>query len=127
MNSSESWGFKCLKCGNCCAISGSVEISGMEVDSISSHLALDVDCFVERYTDLSASRGGLKLKDGNDGSCIFLGADRLCLIEKVKPMQCRSFPQAWRYHGWEGICSARLSENNMKSLHFANDSKDRKI
>lgn len=97
--------FKCLRCGNCCTISGSVGVSATEVDRAAAYLGTSVEGFTERYTELSENRIGLKLKDQGDGSCIFLKPDRTCEINPVKPAQCRSFPWEWNYRDWTKVCS----------------------
>jgi Fe-S-cluster containining protein len=98
--------FKCMRCGNCCTINGSVGLTQIEVDSAAAYLKLGVEDFTDQYTELTANRMGLMLKDHDDGSCIFLGDNRLCEIEEVKPKQCRGFPVEWNYDEWKKVCSA---------------------
>lgn len=97
--------FKCLKCGNCCTIEGSVRLRSGEENLIAAHLRISVHELVQKYTDITPDRGALQLKDSEDGSCIFLGADRRCIINDAKPKQCGSFPFQWNYSGWKKVCS----------------------
>ena len=41
-----------------------------------------------------------------DGACIFLEGVNTCLIQPVKPEQCRGFPNAWNFPGWRDMCEA---------------------
>jgi len=97
--------FKCMQCGNCCTITGSVGVSAAEVESIAGYMGMQVEEFTDRYTVLSENRMGLKLKDHEDGSCIFLREDRACEINPAKPQQCRTFPWEWNYRDWTKVCS----------------------
>ena len=82
-----------------------MKVTAAEISSISSHLGLGEDDFIQRYTRLRADRRGLSLIDQADGACIFLdGQD--CRIQPVKPQQCRDFPNAWNFPGWRDICMA---------------------
>ena len=98
--------FRCMRCGNCCTIAGAVNLKSSEIVAIAAHLDLSIDDFTSQYAELAANRMGLRLKDHEDGSCIFLGTDRLCLIERVKPKQCSGFPLEWNYAEWKKVCSA---------------------
>ncbi|TSA41930.1 MAG: hypothetical protein D4R57_00005, partial [Verrucomicrobiales bacterium] len=40
-----------------------------------------------------------------DGACMFL-KDNLCVIQPVKPQQCRDFPNLWKYPSSEKYCRA---------------------
>jgi len=106
MNEETLADFKCLRCGNCCTITGSVNLKRSETALIAGHLGMALEMFTEMYTELNANRIGLRLKDNTDGSCIFLGRDRLCQIEEVKPKQCCGFPKEWNYAEWKKVCSA---------------------
>jgi hypothetical protein len=61
--------------------------------------------FIQRYTRLRHDRQGLALLEQPDGRCIFLvGGD--CLVNTVKPQQCRNFPNLWSFAGFEKECRA---------------------
>ncbi len=104
--------FKCLRCGNCCTIRGSVRLRGTEPETIAAHLNLSIPEFTGNYTDITPDRLGLKLKDHPDGSCIFLGSDRLCVINDNKPEQCKGFPLKWNYDDWKKVCSTNYPEQS---------------
>ena len=95
----------CRRCGECCRIRGFVRVSNDEVDCIAELLGISPNSFAERYTRLAQDRCGLELEEKENGECVFLeGAE--CVIHAVKPRQCRTFPDAWRYPGVEEICPA---------------------
>jgi hypothetical protein len=103
--------FTCLRCGNCCRPRGYVRLLDAEVIRVAGFLALDPHTFTDRFTRLTDDRRGLSLTEQADGSCVFLLPDGECRIQAVKPRQCREFPSAWRFDGYERDCRAmRLRE-----------------
>ena len=105
------WGmreFECRRCGNCCAVRGYVRLNDDDVDAISEYLGMSVYDFTKSYTRLIKNRQQLTLIERADGACVFLQKDRTCLVNDVKPMQCRNFPHKWRYDGYEEICEGML-------------------
>jgi len=97
--------YQCQRCTNCCRWPGDVKVSATEVEAIAAHLSLETPDFIARFTRLRADRRGLSLIDRPDHSCIFLEG-RDCLINAVKPQQCRDFPNKWRFPGWRQVCEA---------------------
>lgn len=97
-------GFRCRCCGNCCRVPGYVLVSQQEIDRIAEFMGIDVYQFIETYTRLTNNRAGLSLIEKDDGACVFLGKDNRCLIEDVKPEQCRKFPSEWKYSDMRDIC-----------------------
>jgi len=65
---------------------------------------MEEDVFVNEFTDVSADRRALVMKDAPDGSCILLGADNQCRTNSAKPRQCREFPFTWRNENSANIC-----------------------
>ena len=98
--------FACKRCGECCKWTGFVRVSEAEVDAIAAFLELTVPEFTAKYAKLAPDRRSLNLLEHDDGSCIFL-SDRgdACLINPVKPEQCRKFPRIWNFPGWDRICA----------------------
>ena len=96
--------FRCRCCGNCCRVPGYVLVSQQEIDRIAEFVGVDVYQFIETYTRLTNNRAGLSLIEKEDGACVFLGKDNRCLIEAVKPEQCRKFPFEWKYADMLTIC-----------------------
>ena len=96
--------FVCRRCGDCCRASGYVYLCDKDINAIAGELGLDVTEFTERYTRLAKYRDGLSLMEQDDGACIFLSAQGDCLIEAVKPLQCRQFPFVWRYKDMQQSC-----------------------
>lgn len=84
-----------------------------EIAAIAAHLRIDEREFIQRFTRLSANRMHLSLKEREDGSCVFLERANECVIQPVKPDQCRGFPSRWRFEGWRELCEAIEVENNI--------------
>jgi len=99
--------FVCNRCGQCCRWPGCVKLELAEIAAIAAFLGWSEEDFLARYTQLRPDRSGLALLDNADKSCIFLtgqpGATG-CLIEPVKPAQCRKFPDEWNFPGWQNEC-----------------------
>jgi Fe-S-cluster containining protein len=97
--------YACQRCARCCRWPGEVKVTGEEADAIARFLELAPGAFIERHTRLRANRQGLTLLEKPNGECEFLdGVD--CRLQKVKPAQCRDFPNKWRFPGWRQVCEA---------------------
>jgi len=97
--------YQCQRCTNCCRWPGDVKVTEEEIGNIAGFLGVELTDFVGRYTRLRADRRGLSLVDRPDHSCIFLEGKE-CLINPVKPQQCRDFPNKWNFPGWRQVCEA---------------------
>ncbi len=97
--------WKCQRCTACCRWPGDVKVSDAEISEIAAFLDLSEDSFLDRYTRLRTNRVGLSLVEQEDDSCIFLSGND-CLINEVKPQQCRDFPNKWNFPGWRQVCHA---------------------
>ena len=75
-----------------------------DIDAISEYLGMAIHDFTKSYTRLIDNRQQLTLIERADGACVFLQDDRTCLVNAVKPMQCRDFPHKWRYEESEVVC-----------------------
>ncbi len=98
--------FVCRRCGNCCRPAGYVRLRPGEPEAIAAHLGMAVYDFTGRYARLTDDRSGLSLIEADDGSCVFLLDTLECMIQEVKPAQCREFPTRWTFSGWEQSCEA---------------------
>ncbi len=98
--------YLCLRCGNCCRWPGFVRVTDAELQTIAEFLGIALDELLETFTDLRPSRVGLMLKSNPDGSCIFLEGPNTCIIDQVKPQQCRDFPHKWRFDDSRHMCHA---------------------
>lgn len=98
--------YLCQRCGNCCRWPGFVRLGRSEPARIAAHLGISEAGFVEHFTALLPGRDALGLKSQPDGSCVFLEGTNTCTIQPVKPLQCRGFPNAWRFEGWRELCEA---------------------
>ena len=95
----------CQRCTACCRWPGDVCLDDDEVGAAARHLGLDEHEFIQRFTRLRTNRSGLSLIEKENHECIFLqGQD--CLIQEVKPRQCRRFPNEWNFPGWRDFCQA---------------------
>lgn len=97
--------YQCQRCTNCCRWPGTVALAEGEAERIAAFLKLDVDDFINRYTDLLPNRNGLTLISRPNHECIFLDG-RDCAIQAVKPTQCSGFPNTWNFPGWREVCEA---------------------
>lgn len=98
--------FKCRRCGTCCKWPGYVRLFSFEVEAIAIFLGITVYEFTDKYTVLTHDRCNLSLIEYPDGKCIFFNEENAeCLIEAVKPQQCKKFPLEWNFKGWEQECA----------------------
>jgi Fe-S-cluster containining protein len=97
-----------------------VKLNESDITAISEHLGLGEHDFIQKFTRLRPRRDGLALKDQPDGACIFLEG-RDCLIQTVKPTQCRGFPNTWNFPGWRDVCEAiEITKPLLKALQIGN-------
>jgi uncharacterized protein len=82
-----------------------VKVSDAEIAAIAEFLGLEEDDFIQRFTRLRQQRDGLALIDKRNGECFFLEGND-CVINDVKPQQCRDFPNQWNFPGWRQVCEA---------------------
>ena len=101
---------QCERCGACCRHPGEVRLEPEEVASIAAFLALKEEEFIEAHTRLRKDRRGLALNEQGDHSCIFL-AGNSCVIQKVKPRQCREFPNRWVNLLWGKVPLAAMQRD----------------
>jgi Fe-S-cluster containining protein len=85
---------QCQRCGACCRWPGEVRLDDSEVAKLAAFLGLSEKDFIEQHTRLRKDRRGLALKTREDHSCIFLDGNA-CLVQPVKPQQCKEFPNRW--------------------------------
>jgi Fe-S-cluster containining protein len=93
LNRDDSFWFKCDMDGECCRRPEYVSLTKYELEIISGALNMskvDVACNYCAWRD-----GTLVLKRKTDGDCVFLNRrdkKAYCVINKVKPFSCLSFP-----------------------------------
>lgn len=81
-------------------------MSDEEIASLAAFSGLSEHDFIQRFARLRHDRQGLVLEEKPNGECIFLeGSD--CVVQAVKPQQCRDFPNRWSFPGFEKICQAK--------------------
>jgi Fe-S-cluster containining protein len=79
-----------------------------EAEAIAGFIGMAEEEFFDRYTRISPDRTCLSLTETEQGHCVFLAEENglaCCKIDKVKPRQCRDFPQKWSFPGWQKECS----------------------
>lgn len=79
---------------------------------MAAYLGMAVHEFTAQYTRLTRERTGLSLTESEDGACIFLEQDGGCRVHAEKPVQCRTFPELWRFQDFQAICRAEQQKNN---------------
>lgn len=83
--------FSCTRCGSCCTGDpGHVWVAPDDEERIARHLGLDAAELARRYVRQVGERRSLV--ERGSGDCVFLTAERGCLIHPVKPRQCVTFP-----------------------------------
>jgi Fe-S-cluster containining protein len=97
--------YYCQRCTACCRWPGQVKVSDAEIAAIAGFLGLEEGEFIQRFTRLRQQRDGLALIDKGNGECFFLEGND-CVINDVKPQQCRDFPNKWNFPGWRQVCEA---------------------
>jgi Fe-S-cluster containining protein len=97
--------YQCQRCGNCCRWPGFVKVTAAEIAAIAAQAGVDEHDFIQRYTRLRPNRDGLALIDKPNGECFFFEGGG-CAIQRVKPGQCRAFPNEWNFPGWREVCEA---------------------
>lgn len=102
--------YQCQRCGNCCRWPGFVRLTEGDAQEISHFLNMEVTDFVERYTEINPNRSSLVLKNKANGECIFLDGMNTCIVNKVKPFQCKGFPNTWNFPKWRDVCEAKPVE-----------------
>lgn len=107
--------FECKRCGKCCRKHGTVRLNEVEVNAIADFLNMEVSVFTNLYTDLLPDRSGLTLTEFENGDCIFFREGAGCLINPVKPKQCRDFPYYWNFPGWEEVCEGGKAMKKKRS------------
>lgn len=105
--------FVCVRCGRCCRWPGAVKLLDAEVDAVAAFLGLKTADFLRDHTRITPDRQHLSLCEKPDGECEYLGVDETglpcCLIEPVKPAQCRDFPLKWNFPGWQQECGGHFT------------------
>lgn len=97
--------YDCQRCTACCRWPGQVKLSEAEVSALAQFLNRSEFDFIQEFTRLRADRLGLSLIEKANGDCIFLEGN-VCLVQAVKPQQCRDFPNGWNFPGFESLCKA---------------------
>jgi uncharacterized protein len=97
--------WECDRCTACCRWPGDVNLTDAEIQAIALHLGLSEPEFIRRHARVNQRRTGLSLTEKPDGSCIFLDGNA-CVIQSVKPGQCRDFPNLWNFPDFRRFCQA---------------------
>ena len=107
--------FKCEKCGNCCKGEGIVKVSYEEFSKICKYLNISK---AEALRYFFIKRGKIFIiRDKDNKECIFL-RNNLCLINNVKPEQCKNFPLKWNTKEMLSECAGYrklINEKNKNS------------
>ena len=96
---------ECQRCAACCRWPGQVCLAEAEIARLAAFKGIGENEFIQQFTRLRRDRGGLALQEKPDGACIFLEGND-CMVQPVKPQQCREFPNLWKFPGFEKTCQA---------------------
>lgn len=102
--------YVCQRCGACCRWPGNVRIDEREIGEIAAFLNLGEQEFIDRYTRVHTDRKSLSIIEKENDECIFY-EEGACVINPVKPQQCRDFPNKWNFPGWRDHCQAVFQED----------------
>ena len=84
---------------------GPVRVSEEEIEKIALFLNIPLEKFIDEHTVLAPDRKSLSLKEASDGSCVYYDRNaHACILQSVKPAQCKAFPFHWNFPGWEKEC-----------------------
>ena len=89
-----------------------------EISRLAAFKQLSEFDFVQQFLELRHDRQGLVLKNKPNGECIFLDGNT-CVVQPVKPQQCRDFPNLWNFPGFEKVCHAiphQVGEEDYRQL-----------
>jgi uncharacterized protein len=98
--------YECDRCTACCRWPGQVRLDPEEITRLASFLKVGEFDLIQKFTRLRMDRQGLALGEKRNGECVFLDGKE-CLVNAVKPQQCRSFPNLWNFPGFEQVCQAK--------------------
>ena len=84
--------FHCTQCGVCCRKPGCVFFNKEELESMASFLELRLEAFVSKFDVKQSNSDFFSMEAKEGGTCPLLSEDNVCLVQPVKPQQCRSFP-----------------------------------
>ncbi len=82
--------FTCRMCGHCCYGEGGIIVSPKDLQRLCAFLAIDTTSFTQNYA--SMHNGKLKVRNGNDGKCIFFAEGVGCRVHEGRPDICRAWP-----------------------------------
>ena len=82
--------FKCRQCVHCCTGDpGTIYVNDEEIRSISRHLKMARNKFVQKY--LYPFKDSFSIREKPNGDCVFYRKTG-CRIYSVRPQQCRTYP-----------------------------------
>lgn len=83
--------FKCTECGKCCTgAPGYVWLTEEDIQTLSTHLKLSREAFLETYARLENNKYSLT-ECPTTYDCVFLKGKR-CSVYEARPKQCKKFP-----------------------------------
>jgi Fe-S-cluster containining protein len=84
--------FRCSRCGKCCTGEpGTVKVSEPEIRQLAKWTGFNESRFREDYTR-SLDDGFTRLRERQDGSCVFYDSRAGCTVYGARPLQCRTYP-----------------------------------
>lgn len=82
--------FDCRMCGICCEGKGGIVVSPTDLPRLCAFLSQNPAEFTTTYGEIH--NGKLKIRNGDDGFCIFFVQGQGCSVHPAKPDICRAWP-----------------------------------
>lgn len=82
--------FNCKQCGQCCKGRGGIVLSDKDLVRLAAFLKCSAQDVINSYGEYS--NGKLKIRTGEDGSCVFFSPVSSCTVHEGKPDICRAWP-----------------------------------
>lgn len=116
---SDSFRFECIRCGECCANPGMMNVT--DFGRISGHLGMGKSEFFERYAVFRSSSMWFREREGY---CIMFrkeGDEGACGVHEVKPYNCRCSPIVASERQLAGMVSRKLPGLPLNSYRGTKD------
>lgn len=77
-------------CGSCCEGKGGIVLGPRDLARLATHLRLSQTEVIDKFGQSSGTK--IRLKNGDDGFCIFFAKEKGCAVHTAKPDICAAWP-----------------------------------